>query len=116
MNTVHVRMDEVPTQSGDVVQLVRTPACHVGGRGFEPRRPRQFSRAFPDLRGGEFIGFERVRSNRQCDADVGLTQALRYGRDWYDIAEKFARVRAAVLFGCEYITAPNRSAPMAISS
>jgi hypothetical protein len=28
--------------SGDVVQLVRTPACHAGGREFEPRRPRQF--------------------------------------------------------------------------
>ena len=31
----------VPTTYGPVVQLVRTPACHAGGRQFESVRGRQ---------------------------------------------------------------------------
>ena len=32
----------VPTKNGPVVQLVSTPACHAGGRGFEPLPGRHF--------------------------------------------------------------------------
>ena len=33
----------VPTICGPVVQLVRMPACHAGGRGFEPHPDRHYS-------------------------------------------------------------------------
>ena len=32
-----------PTKFGVVVQLVRTPACHAGGRGFDPRPLRHYN-------------------------------------------------------------------------
>ena len=36
-----VQVPEGPPYCGPVVQLVRTPACHAGGRGFEPHPGRQ---------------------------------------------------------------------------
>ena len=32
----------VSTNNGSVAQLVRVPACHAGGRGFEPLLSRHF--------------------------------------------------------------------------
>src|ERR1035437_5206054 len=57
---------------GDVVQLVRTPACHVGGRGFEPRRPRH---SFQSLSFLDFGFFWPACSRRELDAPFTLLLA-----------------------------------------
>jgi hypothetical protein len=45
------------TVCGGVVQLVRTPACHAGGRGFESRRSHHFFAASGTTSGREEMVF-----------------------------------------------------------
>src|ERR1700722_834131 len=47
-----------PTNSGVVVQLVRIPACHAGGRGFESRPLRHFLKV-KRVPFGRALGYEK---------------------------------------------------------
>src|SRR6516162_7343629 len=63
-----VSIVSVSRPSGVVVQLVRTPACHAGGREFESRRPRHLLESSMPI----------THTTRSLS-----TEAARAGRRWY---------------------------------
>ena len=54
--SVRLRCDDV--KFGVVVQLVRIPACHAGGRGFESRPLRQSESPFKQNLYGLFLSLK----------------------------------------------------------
>ncbi len=83
---------------GGVAQLVRVPACHAGGRGFEPRRSRQFLPRLSAVsrtglrpwrrddmwRGPALRHFRRPLAHGALTADpTSLVGASEQSRDWW---------------------------------
>ena len=60
-----VQVPEGPPYCGPVVQLVRTPACHAGGHGFEPHSGRHFFRLL-----GLFAGVAQLAEQLICNQQV----------------------------------------------
>ena len=64
------------TRNESVVQPVRTPACHAGGRGFESHRPRQKS------------GATKPHHNWRLEESKKFTVAPAYNKGAYQVITK----------------------------
>ena len=75
-----VRVPEGPLFPGPVAQLVRAPACHVGGRGFEPL-PGRFSGKCQKGYAGVAQLAEQLICNQQVAGSSPIASSILFGKE-----------------------------------
>ena len=84
-------------QIGRVVQLVRTPACHAGGRGFEPHSGRYSERTLRIILGESFCFHASVaQSVEQGTENPRVDGSIPSGGIYADLAHLVERHLAKV--------------------
>ena len=82
-----------------VVQLVRIPACHAGGRGFESRPLRQQSQSLPHFQSPDYV--ESLLEHWQFDERLKPARGFPVYYGWLGaISDAHAKVRRGLAIEC----------------